>query len=214
MSNTIIGWVVQFSAKEGRGKKPPHRPYTLYSSKIELENGEVSDWIGYGFDDPGVADGDYVEIVYEVVNNRNSAQSVRKVKNAPARSVRKPAAQESQQTGAGSNEGGPATVNRRTNPEDAKRITYAAARTAAIEVITLLLENDALPVTGAKSKAAEALRFEEITAAIDKLTVQYFNDGISLRLLEIVADTERVKTKPNSDLPESDDDNDSGVSDD
>lgn len=72
--------------------------------------------------------------------------------------------------------------------ETEPRIRYQNARSAAIEVIGLLLQHDALPASAAKTKAGQAKRFEEVTAAVDKLTVQYFNDTGTLRLLESVAD--------------------------
>jgi hypothetical protein len=45
----------------------------------------------------------------------------------------------------------------------------------------------------AKGKAGTAARFEEITSAIDKLTVQFFYDNASGRLLDEVADREPMK---------------------
>jgi len=41
----------------------------------------------------------------------------------------------------------------------------------------------------AESKPGVAKRFDEILAAVDKLTVQYFNDTMTLRRLQTVADT-------------------------
>jgi hypothetical protein len=90
--------------------------------------------------------------------------------------------------------------NRQTHPEDAQRMTYAAARTAALEMVSVLLQNNALPVSAASNKAGSAKRFDEIAAAVDKLTVKFYHDGLSLRILDTVADTE-PSTAPKSDLP-------------
>jgi len=64
----------------------------------------------------------------------------------------------------------------------------ASARTAALDAIDLLLRNDALPMSAAKTKAGQASRFDEVTAAIDKLTVEYFFDSATGRKLVTVAD--------------------------
>ena len=96
--------------------------------------------------------------------------------------------------------------------ETEPRIRYQNARSAAIEVIGLLLQHDALPASAAKTKAGQAKRFDEISAAVDKLTVQYFTDTGTLRLLETVADG-RIEGPAPAPLPpdtESEDESEAG----
>lgn len=194
MSQEFKGFVARINKKEGRGKKGP---WTLYSAKLEKEDGtEYDEWLSLGFDAPKFKEGDYVKLTAEKDDRGYLKVSDAKVsKNPPAR-----AKKGGSSGGASGSTGGGGDFNRQTNPEDAKRMTYANARTAAIELTDLLLRQEALPITGAKTKAAEAKRFDEIVAAVDKLTVKFFNDGISLRLLETVADTV-PDTKPDGELP-------------
>jgi hypothetical protein len=103
-------------------------------------------------------------------------------------------------------------IQNRTNPEDAKRMSFANARMSAIELVKVLLTHDGLPVSGAKTKAGQASRFDEITAAVDKLAVKYYNDGMTLRLLETVADTV-TDNKPDGKLPDDEEKTSNGNSD-
>jgi hypothetical protein len=72
----------------------------------------------------------------------------------------------------------------------------------AICAAGVLLTHNALPMSGAAFKAGEAKRFSEITAMIDKLTVKFYNDAATGRLLETVADTV-IDTAPDAPLPAS-----------
>ena len=69
-------------------------------------------------------------------------------------------------------------------------------------MVAVLLEHNGLPISGAKSKAGEAQRYEEITEAVDKLTVQYFNDLESFRLFDRVADAGDIDTGADGALPD------------
>ena len=86
--------------------------------------------------------------------------------------------------------------------DDIRRMAYANARTAALQAVTILLENDALSVPKASGKASQAKRFDVITAAIDKLTVEYFYDGANGRKLESIADAGEVDNSPDMELPD------------
>lgn len=194
------GFVAKIGEKSGRGKNG--KPYTVYSAKLEKEDGtEYDEWLSLGFERPNFKEGDYVKCEASK-NDRGymavDIDSVKVAKNPPARAPKKGGSGKS--SGGASGTGG-GEFNRQTNPEDAKRMSYANARTAAVELTDLLLRNDALPITAAKGKSAEAKRYEEIVAAVDKLTVKFYNDGISLRLLETVADT-KVDTAADGELPD------------
>lgn len=190
------GFIAKLNVKEGQGRKGPWR---LYSAKVEKDDGtEYPDWITLGFDEQfsksPVKQGDYVGIEASQDNGRWKADRVVPLKNAPARTQKqKPAGnggggRKPWGGGGGGNKFDGTGIQNRTNPEDAKRMSYANARSLAVEVVTLLLANDALPVTSAKGKAGEAKREAEIAAYIDKYTVQYHTDGITLRLLDLVED--------------------------
>lgn len=72
----------------------------------------------------------------------------------------------------------------------------------ALRAISVLLEHDGLPLTKASNKAGEAKRFDEIVAAIDKLTVKYYRDAETGRLLETVADMGVVDTSADGPIPD------------
>lgn len=194
------GFVAKIGEKSGRGKNG--KPYTVYSAKLEKEDGtEYDEWLSLGFERPNFKEGDYIKC--EAAKNDRGymavdIDSVKVAKNPPARAPKKGG--KGSASGSGSNSGG-GDFNRQTNPEDAKRMSYANARTASIELVDLLIRNDALPMGAGKGKAAEAKRYEEIVAAVDKLTVKFYNDGVSLRLLETVADT-KVDTAADGELPD------------
>lgn len=73
------------------------------------------------------------------------------------------------------------------------RIRYTSARNFALEFVTFLADQDALPSTGAKTKAGQASREEEIAAIVDKYTVKYYGDVQTLRLLDTIEDAGNVK---------------------
>lgn len=186
MSQTIKGFVGRINEKEGRGKRGP---WTLYSTKLQDANGEdSSDWISFGFDRPNVKEGDYVKVTLDTVDGRDRVVEVKKLKNPPARS----AASSSSKASSGSGDA----------PSKQSSIHYQNSRTAAIEAVRLLIESDALELPKAGTKPSQAKRFAVIVAAIDKLTVQYFNDLESMRLLETVADAGAIDTKPDAPLPD------------
>lgn len=70
-----------------------------------------------------------------------------------------------------------------------------------LRAAALLLEHDGIPMTKASNKAGEAKRFEEIVAVIDKLTVKFYRDAETGRLLETVADMGVVDTSADGPIP-------------
>lgn len=198
MGQLVKGFVLRAESKNGTSKNG--RAYTLYSALIENVDGSEFGWVGFGFDGLPFNEGDYVEFEVEEKNGRKQfiKGTGSKPKNPPARKVKEV---ETKAEGKVSSVDG---YNRQTNPIDAARMTYANSRDAAIAVVELLLANKALPLSKTDTKAGEAKRFEEITAAIDKLTVQYTKDGLTQRLFDVVADAGegRVSTKPDGDIPD------------
>lgn len=215
MSTDFKGFIAKLTEKNSEpGAK---RAWTLRSIKLEKADGsEYEQWISLGFDDLGVKEGDYVKLQATEDKGRFKLVegSLKKSSNPPAR-VKKvaPAGGGSRPNYSGNGRSGGGTkfdgtgIQNRTNPEDAKRMTFNAARSAAIELAAVLLLNKGLPMSKADTKAGEAKRFDEITAVVDKLTVKFFNDGMTLRLLETVADTVTDK-KADGQLPDKEENED------
>ncbi len=197
----FVGFVKRINVKEGRGKRGP---WKAYSAKIEKDDGsEYNEWVSLGFDAPPFKEGDYVQLETEENEGRQQyvKGSAKVKKNAPARA--------SQNTSNKGSTGGTATGGAQggtgfNEPARQASITYQSSRKDAIEIVSLLLANGALPMSEAKTKAGTAKRFDEITAAVEKFTVELYNDVTSLRVLGRVADAGVVKADASAknDLPE------------
>lgn len=202
MSQEYKGFVAKIGEKQGKGKNG--RPWTVYSCRVEQADGtEYPDWFSLGFEAPKFKQGDYVKFT-AAKNERGylavDEGSVQVAKNPPARAGKR---DEGAKVGGGSSHGN-SDFNRQTNPEDAKRMSWANARGHAVELLGLMSELDALTLSSGTGAAAKVKRHEEVLAIVDKLTVKFYNDSITLRLLETVADT-AVDTKPDGELPSKDD---------
>lgn len=185
MAQTFKGFIGRINTKSGQGRRGP---WTLYSTKLQDEAGkDSSDWISFGFDRPSVKEGDYVKITVDTVDGREKVTEVKKLKNPPARAEK---ASSSGSTGSGS------AVSTQSS------IHYQNSRTAAIATVSLLIQSDSLALPKANTKPGEAKRFAIIAAAIDKFTVQYYNDLETMRLLETVADAGVTNSDPDSPLPD------------
>lgn len=143
---------------------------------------------------PAFTEGDYIRFEYE--DKDDSARSYKegtgvKVGNAPEA----PAVTSTPATTA------PAAAGKGGRAQS-QNIHYQNSRTAAVELVSVLLENNALPITGAKTKAGEAARYDEIVEAVNKLTVQFFNDLESFRLFDTVSDAGEVDTSADEELPD------------
>jgi hypothetical protein len=171
------GFIQKIAVKTGKGKKPPYKPYTLYSIKLADEKGvEFEQWFGVGFAAPNAKEGDYVELDAEQnLAGYWDVKGLRPLKNAPAKVATSNTASSSESVS------GPAISTQSS-------IHYQSARNSAIEVIKLLVETKSLPVSAAQTKAGEAKRYEEIMALIDKLTVRFYVDTETQRILETVTD--------------------------
>lgn len=205
------GFINKLNVKEGRNKRGP---WTSWSAKIENPEGvEYDQWVSLGFKNPNVKEGDYIQLQAQEENGRMSlieGSLKGPKKNPPARGGQKskasspksgPKNSSASTSDSSSQDSAPATGV--SNAEKDARISFQSARNAAIELVGLLLLNKALPVTAADTKAGQAKRFDEITAAVEKLTVEFFIDSNTQRLLERVADAGEVKadSKSKSDLP-------------
>ena len=187
--STYKGFVKKINTKTGQGKRGP---WTAYSIKLEKDDGtEYEEWISCGFDAPKASEGDYV-VIETQKNERGyeTAASIKRLKNPPSRTVGNSAA------GGGP---GQATGDNRQNS-----IIYQSSRKDAVSIIQVLLENDALPLSAATTKAGAARRYEEVIALVNKLTVQFYNDVNTLRLLDSVQDA-GAQTKDVGKLPDDSD---------
>lgn len=182
---SLQGFIKRINTKEGTGKRGK---WTLYSFIIEHDNGAESGWVSAGFDKPPFVEGAYGKLD-TVVTERGpnyvggtwEALPIPTKPAVPAGAV--PVAQ------AGSYN---------PNGRDAS-IQYQSSRKDALQIVGLLLEHDALPVSTAGAKAGTAKRYEEIKGFVDKLTVEFYGDVQSLRLLSSVVDA--GKGSPSADAP-------------
>lgn len=184
----IIGFLEETETKEGKTKKG--RPWTLYKGNVGGK------WVNFGFDRPPCKKGDYVTVTTEPDGDNYKILSIT-VGEPPAR---QPEPARNQAGAAAPAAAGSAAIS----PADRQSsIIYQSSRGHALELIGLLISQDALPVTAAKTAAGKAKRYEEIMALVDKLTVQYFYDVHTLRQLDRVADAGAEGPAPAA-LPEDD----------
>lgn len=194
MSGKAEGYIAKVFTKSGNSKRGK---WVADSFKIHDGNGNEDPFFyQMGFRDKGkldtpppFAEGDYITFEYE--DKDDSARTFKKGTGRVKQGMAAPAAPApAKAAGAG---GGAQTQ---------QYIHYQNSRTAAVELVGILLENDALPKTGAKTKAGQAARYDEVVGAVNKLTVQFFNDLETFRLLDTVADGGVVDTSADGDLPE------------
>lgn len=194
MSNTVEGFVVRVFTKTGNSAKGK---WVADSFKIaDAEGNEDPFFYRLGFREKGKLDvpppfgeGQYIKFQY-ADNDDKSRDFVKGsgkiISQAPE-----------QKSAPAASQGGSAPSGRTQ-----QNIHYQNSRTAAVELVGILLENDALPKTGAKTAAGVAKRYDEITAAVDKLTVKFFNDLETFRLFDTVADAGVVDTSADGPLPD------------
>lgn len=186
----VTGYIGKVFTKTGSSSKGP---WALDNILMKDDQGNDIGWFGNGLRKqadvaPAFKEGDYVSFHWE--ENDKGYKNVKgevEVKTPPA-----PAA-----APVGASVAPAANTNHGMN--------YGNARNCAIQLVEVLLANDALPITKTQSAANRAVRYEEVMAAVDKLTVKFFNDGATYRLLETVADEGVVDTSGDGDLPDADD---------
>lgn len=183
----LTGEIVKIGRKEGRNARGK---WVLSSIKLALADGSESDWISVGFDGVGNAkEGDYVDISGIVANDKGYLNA-KPQDIVPA--TRPVSNREANNSGVGQTE---TSADRNTS------IILQHSQEMAIAVVGLLLENEALPMSEAKTKAGTAKRFEELVASVDKFTVKYYNDALTGRLLDTVADMGVVDTSADGPVP-------------
>lgn len=193
MSNHMEGFVLKIASRDGNSKRGK---WVLDNLLLQDADGEELGWFGLGFRKdikvpPKCKEGDYIVFEYEEDGKyRNVVEGSAKIRAADKAPTPPPAPQSGSASAAGGS--------------TQQSIHYQNSRTAAIKLVDLLLNNDALSITGAKGAAGKAARFEEITEAVDQQTVKFFNDLESFRLFETVQDIGIVDTGADGDLPDSD----------
>lgn len=183
----VIGFVKSISSKQGVGKNG--KPYTIYNVVLlkKEDNSELR--VGWGFDAPSFNEGQWIKA--DILSNGqyfnyNKGSPV-KVQDGPAPKV---VASAPVSSGGGYND-----------PARQASIIYQSSRKDAIEFVKILAQADALPISAAKSKSAEAKRFDQLKDIVDKLTVQFVRDVETLRLMETVEDAGSVEAAEEQPLP-------------
>lgn len=168
------GYVKKLNSKSGKSAKG--KAWTKYSAIILQENGAESPWISFGFDAPPFSEGDYAEVTANEGQYGFEATAAKKL-TAPQKAAPVPTA---------SNPLANAAKSSYVDRNDS--IVYQSSRKDALQLVALLLEHKALPISESAAKAGVAKRFEEIKAFVDKLTVEYYFDVGSLRVIQEVVD--------------------------
>lgn len=180
----ITGYVKKINTKTGSGKRGP---WTLYSSILELDDGTDSGWISFGFEKPPFSEGSYISIETQKTDRGvDYVPGSGKVLPPPSKPPVKNAATAANPSATTADTAVPRAIGGYVDRQDS--IVYQSSRKDAIALIGLLLEHDALPMSASTAKAGQAKRFEEITAYVNKITVQYVADVQSGRLFQSVVD--------------------------
>lgn len=193
---SFVGFVAKIN-KVTKNSAKTGKPFTLWSFRATDKDGqEIDHWFNCAFDKPDCQEGDYIKFDAEPSPRREgnydvSVPSIKVSKNPPAN----PAA--NKPSGGGAKAAPKASdlfgeIGGYNTEDDIRRMSYTAARTQAIEVVALLLEHGGIKLPKTDSKAGAAARFDLITEAIDKVTVEYFYDAATGRKLEVVADSFEV----------------------
>lgn len=185
---STIAFVEKVNSRSGTGRNG--KPYTLYSMKLMDETGSsLPGWYNCGFDRPPCQERDYVKLEatpkgdnFDVVKG-----SIKVSKNPP----KAPTSEYEQKRNASGGGGGRAATVKTSElfgqiggyntEDDIRRISYMNARSDALRLVDILVSEKALALPAATSKAGAASRFDIITEAVDKLTVQFFFDAATGR---------------------------------
>lgn len=195
----FTGEIKKINSRSGKGKKPPYRSWTAYSLIVAQENGEESGWLNAGFEAPPFNEGDYVTVTTET--GAKGYEDIKEIVKAerPAQSK--------------ANTGASGEVSEEGIADKQTQIVLQHSQEMAIAEVALLIANNALPLSAATNKGGTAKRFEEIHAAINKLTVERFFDVVTGRLLETVADAGEVDLSADAQVPAANDDKATGTDD-
>lgn len=216
---TVEGFVEKLFIKEGNNTRGAWRAFSL---KLQRPSGEIDPrFYQFGFLErnsengefaaPPFKEGDFIRFQAEIMDDKVARfvqGSGTKPKNPPSKPASPQAKPGGYKGGGGGYKPRPplesetfGKIGGNNTEDDIRRMSYAAARAAALSAVEILLANDGLPMSAAKTKAGQASRFEEITAAIDKLTVEYFFDAALGRKLSSVADAGSKESRV-ADIPD------------
>ena len=199
----VSGVAKSIQVKNGMGKNG--KPYTMYSVFITQQQGNDLR-VGWGFEPPPFQEGQAITCEIEQNGSYYNWKKNTAVKAEPFSGTPTPAAAAPARDLLRSSIG-PAVVPFNNDSRQAS-IVYQSSRKDAIEFVKILAQADALPISAAKSKSAEAKRFDQLKDIVDKLTVQFVRDVETLRLLESVADAGDVKVAPVAGVPQVEDETD------
>jgi hypothetical protein len=197
----LEGVVKKLVAKPYKGRKSG----TVYSFLLIQDSGEET-WITFGFDkEPPFEEGDrinvsadkdkngflvYVEGSGRIVHSKSVVQGNQQTNGAQSGASQAAATSTGAQQGSATDRQG--------------QIVWQHSQEMAIAKIGLLLQHDGLPMSSAKTKAGQAQRYAEISASIDKETVKFYNDVLTGRVLQHVADAGIVDTSAADGIPPAD----------
>lgn len=177
------GFVARLIAKDVVSKRTGKK-LTAYSFKVEQDNGvEYDQWFDFGFDQPPFNEGDYISFSAEQNGKfwNYTKGSGTLVKNPPARYVAKPADKPVSGPTVHGPTGGEPTVQV-AGSDRQSQIVAQHSQEIALRRLAIFLDNDALPMSEAKTKAGTAKRFEELTAMLHKFEVEAYNDVTAGRI--------------------------------
>lgn len=199
---------------EGVVTKINQKPYQsrrgsgFVSSFALREDSGSESWVTFGFDkEPPFEEGDRIRVNTTEKNGyltyvEGSGEIIPKPAPAPAvgsGNAKGVSAGPSTETAATTS---PAYSERAAKETDRQgQIVWQHSQDVAIAKIGLLLQHDGLPMSTAKTKASQAQRFAEISAAIDKETVKAYNDVLTRRVLTTVADPGVIDTSAADSIP-------------
>jgi hypothetical protein len=210
---TVEGFVEKIFVREGNSARGPWKAYSI---KVQRTSGDVDPrYYQFGFDEPKFKEGDYIRFDATIKDDKTASyvkDSGTKPKNPPAKPASPAPQGKAPYNGPKGGGGGYkprapieskvfGQIGGNNTEDDIRRMAYSNARSAALEAVATLLAHDGLVTSAAKTKGGQAQRYEEIVAAIDKLTVKYYFDGASGRLLTTVADEGSTESRV-ADLPD------------
>lgn len=146
------GYLNKIATKQGSGR---YGPYTTYNLEIDGQ------WYGHGFNKPNAHEGQYVEFDVIQKGQYKNAENLRAAVSTP------PAA----------SSGSKAPASIPVNNRDVS-IQYQSSHKDAIQVLDVLLKNDAV-----KLPAKQADKYDAAMALVDEITAQFY-----LKLESVIQD--------------------------
>lgn len=193
MGQIVKGTVTRVGRKGGTGKNG--KPYTLFSAQIS----GFDKFLNFGFKDPGLSEGDVIEVDGDYHGDRGFNVQRHRVTGKEA--VPAPAARGQSAPSGGSRDDYWKQKEVYDKEHTQPRIQYQNARSHALQFLEILATQDGLPITAAAGKANKAKRYEELKEILDKLTVEFYHDTNTLRVLDRVEDAGSVEETPVAPLP-------------